>query len=69
MSMELCWSDEDLADVERTAIISGRKIERERILAILKDEFIKRRDNSEWATIGIIGLMHKIQEEELKYED
>ena len=69
MSMELCWSDADLEDVESTAIINGRIIERKRIMATLKDEFTKRRDRSEWATIGIIELMQMIDAEELKHEE
>jgi hypothetical protein len=64
------WSEmADLEDVESTAIINGRIIERKRIMAMLKDEFSKLRDRSEWATIGIIELMQMIEEEELKHED
>ena len=69
MSMELCWSDEDLADVERTAFMSGRIYERNRIMAMLKKEQEKRKAASDWGVIGIVSLMMTIQEEELKYED
>lgn len=68
MSMELCWSDEDLEDVERTAFMSGRIYERNRILAILKKEQERRNATSEWGVIGIVALMMTIQEEELEYE-
>lgn len=69
MSMELCWSDKDLEDVERTAILSGRIYERNRIMAILKKEQEIRKASSDWGVIGIVNLMMMIQEEELKYED
>ena len=69
MSMELCWSDEDLKDVERTAIISGRRIERERIMNILREIQAERNANQDWGVVGIVALMVKIEEEELKYED
>lgn len=69
MSMELRWSDEDLEDVERTAILSGRIYERNRIMAILKKEQEIRKASSDWGVIGIVNLMMMIQEEELKYED
>jgi hypothetical protein len=69
MNTKLSWTDEDLEDVESTAIINGRIIERKRIMAMLKDEFTKRRDRSEWATIGIIDLMQMIDAEELKHEE
>ena len=69
MSMELCWSDEDLEDVERTAFMSGRIYERNRIMAILKKEQEKRNATQDWGVIGIVSLIMMIQEEELKYED
>ena len=69
MSMELCWSDEDLEDVERTAFTSGRIYERNRIMAILKKEQEKRNADQDWGVIGIVSLVMMIQEEELKYED
>ena len=62
MSMELCWSDEDLEDVERTAFTSGR-------MAILKKEQEKRNADQDWGVIGIVSLVMMIQEEELNYED
>ena len=67
MSMELCWSDEDLEDVERTAILSGRIYERNRIMAILKKEQEKRRANNDWGVIGIVDLVMMIEEEKLEY--
>lgn len=67
MSMELCWSDEDLEDVERTAILSGRIYERNRIMAILKKEQEKRRANNDWGVIGIVDLVMMIEEEKLEH--
>ena len=68
MSMELCWSDEDLEDVERTAIISGRRIERERIINILREIQAERNANQDWGVVGIVSLMQMIEAEELKHD-
>ena len=69
MSMELCWSDEDLEDVDRTAEMRGRMMERKRILAILKEEQEKRHADGDWGVIGIVSLMVKIEEEKLTFEE
>lgn len=43
---------------------AGRRFERERIMAILKEEQNKRQADGDWGVIGIVVLMQMIEKQE-----